>query len=240
MKIVISPAKNFKKIENINTTDLIFKKDTEKLVEIFRKKSLSEIGNIFKINQSLTEKVYYDYQEFDINNLNSPAIFTYDGLVYKQFSPKDFHDLSYLNEKVYIFSALYGILKPLTGIRPYRLDMMIKDIDMYDFWKDKVKKEVFKDEKLILNLASKEYIKLIKPYLDEDERIINIEFKDYKNSKLRTVVSWTKQMRGAMLKYLIINKIEDPEEIKKIKLNGYEYDSLLSKKDEWIFVRREI
>lgn len=238
MKIVISPAKNFKKIDNIKTSSLIFREETKYLVDHFKEKSMFEIGNIFKLNDKLTEKVYYDYQEFDFNNMNSPAIFTYDGLVFKQFTEEDFNDLEYLNDKVYIFSALYGLLKPLTGIRPYRLDMMINEIDMYEFWKDKVKKEVYKDDKVVLNLASKEYSKLLSTFLDEDEKMITVNFKDYKNGKLRTVVAWAKQMRGLMVKYLITNKIEDIEEIKKIKLEGYEYDSLSSKKDELTFVRR--
>lgn len=239
MKIVISPAKNFKKIDKIKTSSLIFREETEYLVDYFKEKSMFEIGNIFKLNDELTEKVYYDYQEFDFNNMNSPAIFAYDGLVFKQFGQEDFKDLEYLNNKVYIFSALYGALKPLTGIRPYRLDMMIKEIDMYDFWKDRVKKEIFKDEKLVLNLASKEYSKLLSTFLDKDEKMITVNFKDYKNGKLRTVVAWAKQMRGLMLKYLITNKIEDIEEIKKIKLEGYEYDPIHSKKDELTFVRRK-
>lgn len=237
MKIVISPAKKFNKINNIETSPLIFEKESRDLVSYMKAKSMSEIGNMFSLNQGLTEKVYYDYQEFDFEKMNSPAIFTYDGLVFKQFSQDDFDDLLYLNDRVYIFSALYGALKPLTGIRPYRLDMMVKDIDMYDFWKDKVKNEVYRDDKVVLNLASKEYSKLLSKYLDPDERLITINFKDYKKGKLRTVVSWAKQMRGKFLKYLIQNKIENIEEIKKIEIDGYKYDPLVSKKDELTFVR---
>ncbi len=239
MKIVISPAKNFKKVSNIKTSPLIFKEQSQTLVRYMKEKSMSEIGNIFKLNDGLTEKVYYDYQEFDFDHLDSPAIFTYDGLVFKQFDIDDFDDLEYLNQRVYIFSALYGALKPLTGIRPYRLDMMIKDIDMYDFWKDEVKKEIFKDDNLVLNLASKEYSKLLSPFLDEDQRMITLNFKDYKNGKARTVVAWAKQMRGFMLKHLIQNKIETIDEIKGIKMEGYEYDPYLSKKDELTFIRRQ-
>ncbi|MDD7305988.1 MAG: YaaA family protein [Peptoniphilaceae bacterium] len=239
MKIIISPAKNFKQIDHIKTSPLIFKEESKYLVNFFKDKSMSEIGNIFKLNDDLTEKVYYAYQDFDFKEMNSPAIFTYDGLVYKQFSIDDFEDLEYLNQKVYILSALYGALKPLTGIRPYRLDMMIKEINMYDFWEDKVKNEVFKEDKLVLNLASKEYAKLLWPFLNKDQSMVTVDFKDYKNGKLRTVVAWAKQMRGLMLKYIVQNKIEAIDKIKQIELEGYSYDSKLSKDDNIVFVRRE-
>lgn len=239
MKIVISPAKNFNNVEGVKTSPLIFEDKTKYLVDYMKDKSMSEIGNIFRLNQGLTEKVYYDYQEFDFDDLSSPAIFAYDGLVFKQLSEDDFDDLDYLNQRVYIFSALYGALKPLTGIRPYRLDMLIKDIDMYDFWKDEVKKEIFKDDDLVLNLASKEYSKLLSEFLDQDQRMVTVNFKDYKNGKARTVVAWAKQMRGKMVKHLIQNKIETIDEVKEIEMEGYVYDPYLSKKDELTFVRRE-
>jgi cytoplasmic iron level regulating protein YaaA (DUF328/UPF0246 family) len=238
MKILISPAKSFKKVDDLKTKDLIFKKETQSLVDFMKAKSIWEIGNMFKINDGLTEKVYYDYQEFDFEKLKGPALFTYDGLVYKQFDRKDFKDLSYLDDHVYIFSALYGLLKPTTGIRDYRLDMTVKEIDLYDFWKDKIYKEVYKDKEPVLNLASKEYSKLVSKYLKSGDKFVTVNFKDEKNGKLRTVVARTKQMRGKFLKYIIQNKIEDIEKVKEIKIDGYIYDPLLSNDKELYFVRR--
>lgn len=239
MKVIISPAKSFKEISGVKTEELIFENKTKELVKTLKSFSMSDIGNMFKVNDYIMEKVYYDYNEFDFKRLDNPALFSYDGLVYKQFSMKDFDDLDYLNNHVYIFSALFGLLKPMTGIRDYRLDMTIKEIDMYDFWKDLIYKEAYKDEKVFINLSSKEYSKLLKDFLKEDERLVDIVFKDLKNGKLRTIVAWTKQMRGKFLKEIICEKIEDPDNIKGFEINGYIFDSSLSSRDEFVFVRRQ-
>lgn len=237
MKIIISPAKRFNQITKYETEDLLFKRESEILVEEIRKLSLSEIANMFKLNDSLAIKVYYDYKEFDFDNLNNPAIFSYDGLVYKQFSEKDFDDLKYLNEHVRIISALYGLLKPFTGIRDYRLDMEVKFIDMYKFWSDKIYKNLYKNEDTIINLASNEYSKLISKYVNENQNFITINFKDNRNGKYRSVVAWTKEMRGKMLKYLIQNKIDDISRIKEFSEDGYKYNPYLSSKNDITFTR---
>lgn len=239
MKIIISPAKRFKHFDNIETSSILFPEKTEKLVKKIRKLSMNEIGNLNKTNDKLTEKAYFDYQEFDFNDMPNPALFSYDGLVFKQFDMGDFEDKDYLNNHVYIISALYGPLKPFTGIRDYRLYFDNEMIDLYKFWADDIYKEVFRDNDLVINLASKEYAKTIKPYLKENDKFITIDFKDEKNGKLRSVVAWTKQMRGKMLREIIINKIIDPEEIKNIEIDGYKFEPFNSTEDNLVFVRRD-
>lgn len=152
---------------------------------------------------------------------------------------EDFTDPAYLNDHVYIISALYGALKPYSGIRDYRLYFDNKMIDLYDFWEDDIYKEVFRDGELVINLASKEYSKTIRPFLKEGDQFITIDFKDEKNGKLRSIVAWTKQMRGKFLKEIITKKIEDPEDIKKIEIDGYIFDPYLSTGDNFVFVRRK-
>ena len=108
---------------------------------------------------------------------------------------------------------------------------------MHEFWADKIYKKAFEDENFIINLASAEYAKLIKKYLKKNQKFLTLTFKENRNGKIRSIVSYTKQMRGRMLKYLINNKISDIEEIKKIILCDYIYDPINSTKDEYIFVR---
>ena len=106
MKIIISPAKSFKHFDNIITEELLFPEKTRILVDKIKKLSMNEMGNLNMTNDKLTEKAYYDYQEFDFRDLPNPALFSYDGLVFKQFKMEDFTDINYLNNHVYIISAL--------------------------------------------------------------------------------------------------------------------------------------
>lgn len=238
MKIIISPAKSFKKVGGFETSNLLFEKETKELVKFMKEKSLSEIGNMFRTNDNLTEKAYFDYKDFDFKKLNSPAIFAYNGLVYKQFNQDSFSDYEYLDEHVYIISPLYGLLKPFTGIRDYRMYMDIKEKDMYSFWSDKLYKKAYENNDLLINLASKEYSSMIRNFLKNDDKFISINFLDEKDGKLKSIVAWMKQMRGKMLNYLIENKIESIEEIKKIEIDDYKFDPLTSTSNELNFVRR--
>ena len=237
MKIIISPAKSFKHFDNIDTEELLFPEKTKILVNKIKKLSMNEIGNLNMTNDKLTEKAYYDYQEFDFRDLSNPALFSYDGLVFKQFKMEDFTDINYLNNHVYIISALYGLLKPMTGIRDYRLYFDNTRYDLYDFWKDDLYKKLYEDNDLVINLASKEYSKTIRPFLKKTDKFITIDFKEVRDGKLKSVVAYMKQARGAMLREIITRKIEDVDEIKKLDINGYTYDPYNSTEKCLIFVR---
>lgn len=237
MKIIISPAKSFKHFDNIITEELLFPEKTRILVEKIKKLSMNEMGNLNMTNDKLTEKAYYDYQDFDFDNLSNPAIFSYDGLVFKQFDMDDFDDLDYLNNHVYILSALYGLLKPMTGIRDYRLYFDNTMYDLYEFWGDDLYKKLFEDGDLVLNLASKEYTKTVRPFLKETDKFLTIDFKEVRDGKLKSIVAYMKQARGAMLKEIITRKIEDIDEVKKLNINGYTYDPYNSTAETLTFVR---
>ena len=238
MKIIISPAKSFKHFDNIITEELLFPEKTRILVERLKKLSMNEIGNLNMTNDKLTEKAYYDYQDFDFDVLKNPALFSYDGLVFKQFDMDDFDDLDYLNNHVYIISALYGLLKPMTGIRDYRLYFDNTMYDLYEFWGDDLYKKLFEDGDLVLNLASKEYTKTIRPFLKDSDKFLTIDFKEVRDGKLKSIVAYMKQARGAMLKEIITRKIEDIEEIKRLNINGYTYGPYNSTADTLTFVRK--
>ena len=237
MKIIISPAKSFKHFDNIDTGELLFPEKTKILVNKIKKLSMNEIGNLNMTNDKLTEKAYYDYQEFDFRDLSNPALFSYDGLVFKQFKMGDFEDLDYLNDHVFIISALYGLVKPMTGIRDYRLYFDNTRYDLYDFWKDDLYKKLYEDNDLVINLASKEYSKTIRPFLKKTDKFITIDFKEVRDGKLKSVVAYMKQARGAMLREIITREITDIDEIKKLDINGYTYDPYNSTDKCLTFVR---
>ena len=238
MKIIISPAKGFKHFDNIKTEGLLFPEKTRILLEKIRKLSMTEMGNLNRTNDKLTEKAYFDFQDFDFDDLPNPALFSFDGLVFKQFTMEDFPDIDYLNNHVYILDAFYGLLKPMTGISDYRLYFDNTMYDLYEFWEDDLYKKLFEDKDLVLNLASKEYTKTLKPFLKESDKFLTVDFKEVRDGKLKSVVSYMKQARGAMLKEIITRKIEDIDEVKKLKINGYIYDPYNSTPDTLTFVRK--
>lgn len=238
MKIIISPAKGFKHFDNIKTEGLLFPEKTRILLEKIRKLSMNEMGNLNRTNDKLTEKAYFDFQDFDFDDLPNPALFSFDGLVFKQFTMEDFPDIDYLNNHVYILDAFYGLLKPMTGISDYRLYFDNTMYDLYEFWEDDLYKKLFEDKDLVLNLASKEYTKTLKPFLKESDKFLTVDFKEVRDGKLKSVVSYMKQARGAMLKEIITRKIEDIDEVKKLKINGYIYDPYNSTPDTLTFVRK--
>lgn len=238
MKIIISPAKGFKHFDNIKTEGLLFPEKTKVLLEKIRKLSMNEMGNLNRTNDKLTEKAYFDFQDFDFNDLPNPALFSFDGLVFKQFTMEDFDDIGYLNDHVYILDAFYGLLNPMTGIRDYRLYFDNTMYDLYEYWGDDLYKKLFEDDDLVLNLASKEYTKTLRSYLKDDDKFLTVDFKEVRDGKLKSVVSYMKQARGQMLKEIISNKIEDIDEIKRLNINGYTYDPYNSTPDTLTFVRK--
>ena len=133
-----------------------------------------------------------------------------------------------------ILSGLYGVLKPFDGIIRYRLEM--QSFDLYDFWKDKIYKEV-KDD-VIINLASKEYSKCIEKYLNESDRYITITFCELLNGKLVTKGTYAKMARGEMVRFMAENDIENPDDIKKFDRLGYIFRSDLSSDSKYVFERK--
>ena len=108
---------------------------------------------------------------------------------------------------------------------------------LYEFWGDEIYKKLYEDDDLVLNLASKEYTKTIRPFLKKEDKFLTIDFKEVRDGKLKSIVAYMKQARGQMLKEIIVNKIEDIDEIKKLDINGYTYDPYNSTEDILTFVR---
>lgn len=243
MKIIISPAKNMKNnLSSQKEKELIFSEETRILLQYLQKLSCTELQEKLHISEKLATLNYDRYQNYNDQKCYS-AIELFDGLVFKNLRYETLSDLSknYLQKHVLIYSAFYGILRPEDAIRPYRLDMIDNITDssqnLYPFWDRKIFFYLKKETQTIINLASKEYSKMIEPYLDETIRYITITFKVMKNQKLKTESTSSKMMRGYMLRYLAQNNIEEPEKIKNFHDKGYRYVEGLSSDKEWIFVK---
>ena len=254
LKILISPAKSidYKKIENSNLSSIpLFLKDTESLVIKLKKFSSKKIGEMMHLSTDLSDLNYNRYQNWEspvvLSESVFPAISAFNGEVYKGF---DVHSLSekeieLAQNKLRILSGLYGILKPMDFLYPYRLEMGTKwqitpkTKNLYIFWGSKIadslNKEMEKDEVLI-NLASTEYFKAVDLKM-LNSRVITPHFKDFKNGQLKIVMMYAKHQRGAMARYIIKNNISNPEELKVYNVDGYSFDVNSSTENDWVFIR---
>nr|WP_314388408.1 YaaA family protein [uncultured Fusobacterium sp.] len=246
MKIIFSPSKemreeNIFESKKIEFTESKFKDKTNILIGILKEKSLSEIENIMKLKGELLNKTYKDIQDYDKLKF-IPAISMYYGVSFKELNLEDYSEksLKYLKNNLLILSALYGVSLAFDLLKKYRLDMTMSIIDkgLYNFWKkdinDYISNILSKDE-VLLNLASGEFSKMID---NKKISIINIDFKEEKDGTYKSVSTYSKKARGQFLNYLIKNQIDNLEDIKKIKLDGYSLNNALSDEKNFIFTRK--
>ena len=246
MRIIISPAKNMSQ----NNKELeynslpIFLEDTKKILSSLREKNQTELQNIWKCNDKLLDENIQRIKNMDLTKNLTPAILTYEGMVFKHLIPAVLEDnnIEYLQKNLRILSGFYGVLKPLDGITPYRLEMQSKlKIDsfknLYDFWGDKIYREILDESKIIINLASKEYTKAIEKFLTEDIRFITCSFVEKSGDKLFTKGTYSKMARGEMARFIAKHNIEKPEELKKFNKLGYIFREDLSSETKYIFER---
>jgi len=253
MKILISPAKSLDLESDLPTKEHTIPQFLEEAIQINKKLSRltkKEIGSLMSISQKLTDLNYQRYQEFqdDHQEKNArPAVYTFDGDVYSgldAFTIPQNH-IKRLQNDLRILSGMYGMLKPLDIIQPYRLEMGTKlpiqrNKDLYEFWGNKITSalnEEMDQEELLINLASNEYFKAI----DKKEikgKLVSPIFKDLKNGKLKIISFFAKKARGSMVRYILDNDAQTLNDIKMFDYDGYRY-SEKETKDELapVFIR---
>lgn len=248
MKVIISPAKKMKDHEDgFEYKDLpVFLNKTEILLERLQKMELLEIQKTMKCNEKIALLNYDRFHHMNLKENLVPALFTYEGLQYQHLSPNVFteDELDYIQKHLRILSGFYGVLRPFDGIRCYRLEMQTKfDVDgkmnLYDFWGSDIAHELYKDNEIILNLASKEYSQCVEKYLYENRKMITCQFKVMKDGKFIVKGTEAKMARGEMVRFMAMNSIEDINEIKKFNLLGYKFNELRSSEDEFIFIKED-
>ena len=245
MKIILSPAKKMKKDDDLGFYDLpVFLDKTKEILKCLKSLSKNELKEIWKCNDKIADENIDRLEKMNLEGDLTPAILAYDGIAYKYMAPSVFEDsqFSYIQEHLRMLSAFYGVLKPMDGVRPYRLEMQAKlrvgDYkDLYAYWGDNLYKSIVDESHVIINLASKEYSKCIEKYLNEDDRYITITFCESVNGKLVTKGTYAKMARGEMVRYMSENNISDVEKIKSFDRLDYVYRDDLSSDDEYVFER---
>ena len=252
MKIVVSPAKslNFESPLPIqNYTESLFLKDAETIQKTLKKKKPKQLMELMDISEKLADLNWERNQNWSLpfspENAR-PAVFAFDGDVYTGLDaytiPTDKFPL--LEDKLRILSGLYGVLKPLDLMQPYRLEMGTSlpigtKKNLYEFWNKKVtaslNSELQKNE-LFINLASNEYFSAVDTKTLKVP-VITPEFKDYKDGKLKMISFFAKKARGLMVRYIIDTNAETIEDLKQFNYDGYAFDANLSKGTTLVFTR---
>ena len=252
MKLVISPAKSLDFTRSLPTesnSKACFLREAESLNNILRDKSPQELSELMSISSSLGELNYQRNNSWKLpfNSSNSrQAIYAFNGDVYKGIDAYSISQdkIELMQDTVRIISGLYGLLKPLDLIQPYRLEMGTKmpigsNKNLYEFWKRKLTDSVnqeLKNGEVFLNLASNEYIKAIDTKVLKSP-MITANFKQLKEGNYKTIAIFSKKARGLMTRYIIDNNINSIEGIKGFNSDGYLFAEALSTDKELIFTR---
>ena len=238
MKIIISPSKT-KKIGVLNGVDRfatpIFSEITDEIVKEISQWAVEDIECKFKLKREQAEKLSDFYKSFKKEKYGH-AISTYTGVAYKEIHADELtaEEQNFMEENLRILSALYGILTPLTELKEYRLDMVnsvFSEKSLYEIWKKEIN-DYFRNEDFIINLASKEYSKIL-----STDNIYNFEFYDEKDGKLKQISTHSKKMRGFTVNYIIKNRITDVILLKNICLNGYKYNEEMSDERKYVYTK---
>lgn len=254
MKILLSPAKSFKICsqssfsKNIkdNFDNPYFVKDAKTLMGILKKKNRQDLKSLMKISDKVAELNLQRNQKWDLTQKNNsdPCLFTFNGDVYKSLAVESLSEseILFLQKHLLILSGLYGLLKPMDLIAPYRLEMgtsLINDEgkNLYFFWKKKLQSYCEKLEgEEILNLASNEYFKVLG--FQNKLKVYNVVFKDYVRGVYKTVGILAKKARGKMLNYIAKNNLQKIEDIKFFKEDNYQFDNKNSDNCNLVFLRK--
>ena len=248
MRIILSPAKKMRYDENgPSYRDLpVFLSDAEKIKASLKEKSFSELKALWACNDKIAEQNIERLSSMDLRGKLSPAILSYDGIAYQYMAPTVFETemLCYVQEHLRILSGFYGILKPMDGVTAYRLEMQAKlEIDgaknLYDYWGDRLYRELRDSSGIIVNLASKEYSKCIEKYLRPGDRYISCNFYEEVQGKPVQKGVYCKMARGEMVRFMAENRIEEPEGIQQFSVMGYRFSEDLSSEKEYVYVRKQ-
>ena len=246
MKIILSPAKKM-----ITDTDSIapvgmpdFLDKTTKILSWMKSLEKEELKAIWKCNDKIARQNFDRLENMDLYHMLTPAILSYEGIAFQYMAPAVFEDgqFEHIQKHLRILSAFYGSLKPLDGVKPYRLEMQAKVTigntrNLYDYWGDLLYQSVIDDSRIIINLASKEYSKCIEKYLSPKDTYITITFCELSGEKLVTKGTYAKMARGEMVRFMAERGIENPADIQEFNRLGYRFREDLSSEKEYIFER---
>ena len=255
MIIVLSPAKtlDYEFESNREHSVPAFLSQSSKLISNLKTKEPKDIASLMGLSDKLATLNFDRYQSWSpakkVSDDSKPSMLVFKGDVYQGLQAEDLNnaEMKFAQKHIRILSGLYGILRPLDLMKPYRLEMGTKlqtseGKNLYEFWGDKVQKNVLnelKDQRsdLLINLASKEYFTVLGK-LPEDINVVTPTFKDYKNGNYKIISFYAKKARGLMARWIIQNKLTNFEDLSGFDVDGYKYSKAESTANVPVFLRK--
>lgn len=245
MRIIISPAKKMVGEAPLPHQDLpVFIERTERLRTWICSLTYAEQKKLWACSDSIAAQNSDRFAHMDLRRNLVPALLAFDGIQYTYMAPAVFEDghLSYVQDRLRILSGFYGVLKPFDGVVPYRLEMQAKAAvdgfkNLYDFWGESLYGEVVDDDRVIVNLASKEYSKAIEKHLQPGDTFITCVFGELEGEKVVQKGVYAKMARGEMVRYLASVQADEPDLLKDFAWSGYVFDAKRSTDSRLVFVR---
>ena len=247
MRIIISPAKKM----NVDTDSFAvealprFLTDTERLKEAMRAMSGQGLQTLWRCNDAIARQNVERLRNMDLRRSLTPAILSYEGIQYQYMAPRvmEAGQLDYLREHLRILSGFYGLLRPFDGVVPYRLEMQAKLAvdgcrDLYQFWGSRLARQLASETDVVLNLASREYSRVVEAYLPKTVRFVTCSFGELKDGKVVEKGTKYKMARGQMVRWLAENRIERTEDIRAFSDLEYRFAPDISDKDHFVFIKK--
>lgn len=244
MKIIIAPAK-IMKIDRDSfpvQSKPEFLTKTRILEHFLKSRTKEQLDTLWHASQKVTEQSILQLKNMDLDDRLTPAVLAFSGIQYQYMAPDIFTQpaLDYIQKNLRILSGFYGMLRPFDGVCPYRLELNTKmigfrDYSLYHFWGDDIANSLFKEDDIVINLASKQYMRLIKPYLNEKRRMITIDFQELKNGEWKTVGVHAKMARGEMVRFMAENQIKNPADLRDFHDFEFQFEPEVSSDDHYIF-----
>jgi uncharacterized protein len=250
MKLILSPSKTMEDNFRARTekdTAILYPKRTSLIMEQLKSLKAEDIGEIMKVNEKIAQLNAERFKTLNtITTKGNNTFHIYKGEVYTGLNSKEFtvQDMEWAQDKCFILSALYGVLRPNDFVQPYRLEMGISKFkfsnqSLYDYWKNDLSsyfQSLIHSTSPLINLASDEYFKVIKSAIDPNN-IISIEFRELRQGELKFVSTNAKKARGLLANYIIKNRLTNPSQLKKFDVENYSYSKDLSSTNTMYFIR---
>lgn len=248
MRIILSPAKKMREDPDFLAPAALpaFLPQTNQLLAALKERTPQQLQTLWRCSDAIAAQNLRRLETMDLTRNLTPALLSYEGIQYQYMAPGvlDDQSLAYVADHIRILSGFYGLLRPLDGVTPYRLEMGAKLAlpgykDLYAFWGSRLAQALAEETDLVLNLASKEYSKAVAPHLPSHVRFLTCVFGERKDGKITEKGTLCKMARGRMVRFLAQQQTESLEAVRQFAELGYRFDPEVSTETQYIFIKEE-